>query len=330
MFRGPSWDDPCLRPALLPHPFRRTAAKAASREWKTISSGASSRLTRFRSRRASAIACRRRSDLWSPAAPSFRCRLSGEAGTAVPITHALCTSPPSRESEKCWYEPVDNGDIGAQCAAPFARLCELPSASLPPIAVPESPAPAARAPLPRRPEPAAARGGADHRRAGAGAGRRRHRQDRGADRAPRQPHRHPPRLAEPDPRRHLHQQGRARDEGARVGQISGGAIEGMPWLGTFHSVAARMLRTHAELVGLQVQLHHPRHRRPAARAQAADPGRQPRREALARAPARRDDRPLEEPRLDSRRRSMPARPRAFGPRPRRASSTPPTRSGCRR
>ena len=38
---------------------------------------------------------------------------------------------------------------------------------------------------------------------------------------------------------------------ARVSQISGGAIEGMPWLGTFHSVAARMLRSHAELVGLQ-------------------------------------------------------------------------------
>ena len=32
------------------------------------------------------IACRRRSDLWSPAAPSCRCRPSGEAGTAVPIT----------------------------------------------------------------------------------------------------------------------------------------------------------------------------------------------------------------------------------------------------
>ena len=33
--------------------------------------------------------------------------------------------------------------------------------------------------------------------------------------------------------------------------MSGGALEGMPWLGTFHSVAARMLRSHAELVGLQ-------------------------------------------------------------------------------
>ena len=36
-----------------------------------------------------------------------------------------------------------------------------------------------------------------------------------------------------------------------------------------------------------IQLHHPRHRRPAAPAQAADRRRQPRREALARAPARR-------------------------------------------
>jgi hypothetical protein len=32
------------------------------------------------------IACRRRSVLWPPAAPSCRCRPSGEAGTAVPIT----------------------------------------------------------------------------------------------------------------------------------------------------------------------------------------------------------------------------------------------------
>jgi DNA helicase-2/ATP-dependent DNA helicase PcrA len=31
----------------------------------------------------------------------------------------------------------------------------------------------------------------------------------------------------------------------------GDAVEGMPWLGTFHSVAAKMLRRHAELVGLQ-------------------------------------------------------------------------------
>ncbi len=43
----------------------------------------------------------------------------------------------------------------------------------------------------------------------------------------------------------------AREMKERVSHISGGAIEGMPWLGTFHSVAARMLRRHAELVGLQ-------------------------------------------------------------------------------
>ena len=44
----------------------------------------------------------------------------------------------------------------------------------------------------------------------------------------------------------------AREMKQRVSAISGGAIEGMPWLGTFHSVAARMLRAHAELVGLPV------------------------------------------------------------------------------
>ena len=42
----------------------------------------------------------------------------------------------------------------------------------------------------------------------------------------------------------------AREMRERVGKLSGGALEGMPWLGTFHSVAARMLRIHAELVGL--------------------------------------------------------------------------------
>ena len=42
----------------------------------------------------------------------------------------------------------------------------------------------------------------------------------------------------------------AREMRERVGKLSGGALEGMPWLGTFHSVAAKMLRSHAELVGL--------------------------------------------------------------------------------
>ncbi len=43
----------------------------------------------------------------------------------------------------------------------------------------------------------------------------------------------------------------AREMKGRVATLSGGALEGMPWLGTFHSVAARMLRSHSELVGLQ-------------------------------------------------------------------------------
>ena len=43
----------------------------------------------------------------------------------------------------------------------------------------------------------------------------------------------------------------AREMRERVGQLIGPAVEGMPWLGTFHSVAAKMLRRHAGLVGLQ-------------------------------------------------------------------------------
>ena len=43
----------------------------------------------------------------------------------------------------------------------------------------------------------------------------------------------------------------AREMRERVSALSGGALEGMPWLGTFHSVAARMLRAHAELTGLK-------------------------------------------------------------------------------
>eukprot|EP01035_Chromulina_nebulosa_P069077 gene69077-94664_t len=36
----------------------------------------------------------------------------------------------------------------------------------------------------------------------------------------------------------------------RVGRIVGDVVEGMPWLGTFHAIGAKMLRRHAELVGL--------------------------------------------------------------------------------
>ena len=43
----------------------------------------------------------------------------------------------------------------------------------------------------------------------------------------------------------------AREMKNRVGDILGEAVEGMPWLGTFHSIGAKMLRRHAELVGLK-------------------------------------------------------------------------------
>ena len=43
----------------------------------------------------------------------------------------------------------------------------------------------------------------------------------------------------------------AREMKLRVGGYLGDAVEGMPWLGTFHSISAKLLRRHAELVGLQ-------------------------------------------------------------------------------
>ncbi|MDQ4086626.1 MAG: UvrD-helicase domain-containing protein [Pseudomonadota bacterium] len=43
----------------------------------------------------------------------------------------------------------------------------------------------------------------------------------------------------------------AREMKERVARIVGGAVEGMPWLGTFHAIGAKMLRRHTELVGLK-------------------------------------------------------------------------------
>jgi len=43
----------------------------------------------------------------------------------------------------------------------------------------------------------------------------------------------------------------AREMKERVGRLLGQAIEGMPWLGTFHSICVKLLRRHAELVGLK-------------------------------------------------------------------------------
>ncbi|WP_075217869.1 ATP-dependent helicase [Mongoliimonas terrestris] len=43
----------------------------------------------------------------------------------------------------------------------------------------------------------------------------------------------------------------AREMKERIGRFVGGAVEGMPWLGTFHSIGVKMLRRHAELAGLR-------------------------------------------------------------------------------
>ncbi|TPE50837.1 ATP-dependent helicase [Amaricoccus solimangrovi] len=43
----------------------------------------------------------------------------------------------------------------------------------------------------------------------------------------------------------------AREMRHRVGGLVGAVVEGMPWLGTFHSLSVKILRRHAELVGLK-------------------------------------------------------------------------------
>ncbi len=42
----------------------------------------------------------------------------------------------------------------------------------------------------------------------------------------------------------------AREMKERVSRMVGDVVEGMPWMGTFHSIGAKILRRHAELVGL--------------------------------------------------------------------------------
>ena len=43
----------------------------------------------------------------------------------------------------------------------------------------------------------------------------------------------------------------AREMKERIGVLVGHAVEGMPWLGTFHSIGVKLLRRHAELAGLR-------------------------------------------------------------------------------
>ena len=45
----------------------------------------------------------------------------------------------------------------------------------------------------------------------------------------------------------------AREMKNRVGALLGQQVEGMPWLGTFHSICVKLLRRHAELVGMTGQ-----------------------------------------------------------------------------
>ncbi|WP_220747992.1 MULTISPECIES: ATP-dependent helicase [Jannaschia] len=47
----------------------------------------------------------------------------------------------------------------------------------------------------------------------------------------------------------------AREMRERVGKMMGQVAEGMPWLGTFHSVCVKLLRRHAELVGRQIMVN---------------------------------------------------------------------------
>src|SRR3954454_13305549 len=43
----------------------------------------------------------------------------------------------------------------------------------------------------------------------------------------------------------------AREMKQRIGEMVGAVVEGMPWLGTFHAIGVKILRRHAELVGLK-------------------------------------------------------------------------------
>jgi len=43
----------------------------------------------------------------------------------------------------------------------------------------------------------------------------------------------------------------AREMKNRVGNMLGQVAEGMPWMGTFHSISVKILRRNAELVGLK-------------------------------------------------------------------------------
>ena len=67
-----------------------------------------------------------------------------------------------------------------------------------------------------------------------------HRQDQGLDHADRAFAEYRQGAAQRDSGGDLYQQGRARDEGTRVHRMLGQAVEGMPWLGTFHAICVKL------------------------------------------------------------------------------------------
>ena len=149
-----------------------------------------------------------------------------------------------------------------------------------------------------RPQSRAARGGGNAGWPGSGAGRRRHRQDPGADLPDRPYPQHGPGPARRNPLGHLHQQGRARDEAAAWPDAGPG--------GRRHAVARHLSfhrRPHpahpCRTGAAEIQLHRARRRRPGPAVEAAPAGGKHRRQALAGADAGRADRRLEEPRADA-------------------------------
>ena len=163
------------------------------------------------------------------------------------------------------------------------------------------------------PEPRTARGRRDDRRPVAGARRRRHRQDPGADHAIRPHPADRPRVSRPGAGGHLHQSRRAGDAGTcrRHARPSrrGPVARHLP----------RHLRPHAAPPRrpgrADRELQHHRHRRPASPAEAGDGGRPDRHQALDTPGADGADPTLEGPRPDARSRHR-RRGQRFRQRPR--------------
>ena len=187
--------------------------------------------------------------------------------------------------------------------------------------------PARRRPvLSRRPQRRAAARGRSGRRPGPGAGRRRHRQDPGADRAARPYPRHPPRFSVRIAGGHLHQQGGARDAPAPRGDDRQRRRRPL----ARHVSCDRRAHPAPPCRGrrAQIELYHPRHRRPDSPAEADPAGRGHRRAALAGARAAGGHPALEGSRPRPRQ-AFARRCRQFCRRPRGRHSTGVIRNGSR-